>query len=180
MNKEQQMRELVEEITKFVTKRIGKKAVPGEGNTNARIFFIGEAAGANEEKTGRPFVGRSGKLLTELIEQELHLKRSDVYITSVVKWRPPDNRKPSTREIDLCLPFLERQINIVRPNIIVLLGNTALNSLLDKKMKIGRVHGKIISMNGRRYFPTYHPAAGIRATRWKNALKSDFKILSAF
>lgn len=178
MDKEQQLRTLEEEISTFVINHTGKNPVPGEGSSSAPILFIGEAAGANEEKTGRPFVGRAGKLLTELIEQQLHLKRESVYITSVVKWRPPDNRKPLREEIELCMPFLNKQLNLIQPKIIVLLGNTALNSVLDHDMKIGSVHGKIIEREGKRYYPTYHPAAGLRATRWKRALEQDFAKLA--
>jgi len=172
--KDQQLRALEKEISEFVVKHIGKNPVPGEGSAFAPIFFIGEAAGTNEERTGRPFVGRAGKLLTELIEQQLHMKREEVYITSVVKWRPPDNRKPLKDEVAACMPFLERQISIIQPKLIVLLGNTALNSVLDHEMKISAVHGTVIEKDGRRYYPTYHPAAGLRATRWKRALEQDF------
>ena len=178
MDKQQQLGALEKEISDFVIKHTGKSPVPGEGSASAPIFFIGEAAGANEERTGRPFVGRAGKLLTELIEQQLHMKREEVYITSVVKWRPPDNRKPLKDEVAACMPFLERQISIIQPKFIVLLGNTALNSVLDHEMKIGMVHGTVIEKNGRRYYPTYHPAAGLRATRWKKALEQDFAQLA--
>lgn len=178
MDKEQQLRDLEKEISAFVIKHIGKNPVPGEGSANAPIIFIGEAAGANEERTGRPFIGRAGKLLTELIENQLHMKREEVYITSVVKWRPPDNRKPLRDEIAACMPFLERQISIIQPKFIVLLGNTSLNSVLDQNMTIGAVHGNVIEKGGKRYFPTYHPAAGLRATRWKKALEQDFAHLA--
>lgn len=176
--KDQQLRELEKEISDFVIKHIGKNPVPGEGSASAPVLFIGEAAGANEERTGRPFVGRAGKLLTELIEQQLHMKREEIYITSVVKWRPPDNRKPLQGEVAACMPFLERQIDIIQPKFIVLLGNIALNSVLDNEMKIGAVHGTVIEKNGRRYYPMYHPAAGLRATRWKKALEQDFARLA--
>lgn len=176
--KDQQLRALENEISDFVVKHTGKNPVPGEGSASAPVFLIGEAAGANEERTGRPFVGRAGRLLTELIENRLHLKREQVYITSVVKWRPPDNRKPLKNEVEACMPFLDRQLDLVKPKIIVLLGNTALNSVLDHDMRIGSVHGKVIEKDGRRYFPTYHPAAGLRATRWKKALEQDFAQLA--
>ena len=178
MDKQQQLRELEREISDFVIKHTGKNPVPGEGSASAPILFIGEAAGANEERTGRPFVGRAGKLLTELIERHLHMRREEVYITSVVKWRPPDNRKPLQDEVAACMPFLERQIALIQPKIIVLLGNTALNSVLNNEMTIGAVHGTIIEENGRRYYPTYHPAAGLRAIRWKEALERDFAQLA--
>jgi DNA polymerase len=178
LDKQQQLKELEQEISDFVIKHTGKNPVPGEGSAFAPIFFIGEAAGANEERTGRPFVGRAGKLLTELIEQQLHMKREEMYITSVVKWRPPDNRKPLKDELAACMPYLERQISLIQPKFIVLLGNTALNSVLDHEMKIGAVHGTIITRDGQHYYPTYHPAAGLRATRWKKALEQDFAQLA--
>ncbi|VVB73563.1 Uracil DNA glycosylase superfamily protein [uncultured archaeon] len=174
MDKQPQLRALEKEISDFVVRRTSKAPVPGEGSASAPVFFVGEAAGANEERTGRPFVGRAGKLLTGLIENQLHMRREQVYITSVVKWRPPDNRKPLKDEIEACMPFLNRQLDLIQPKLIVLLGNTALNSVLDHDMKIGAVHGRIIEKEGRRYFPTYHPAAGLRATRWKKALEQDF------
>lgn len=178
MDKQQRLRQLEKEISNFVTKHARKTPVPGEGSASARVFFIGEAAGRHEEETGRPFVGRGGQLLTGLIEQKLHTKRKDVYITSIVKWRPPNNRKPLREEVDACMPYLERQLSLINPEIIVLLGNTALNSVLGNGIKIGDVHGKIIEDKGRRYFPTYHPAAGLRATRWKRALERDLMQLA--
>lgn len=178
VDKQLQLRGLETEISDFVVRHTHKKPVPGEGSASATVFFIGEAAGANEERTGRPFVGRAGKLLTELIERQLNMKREETYITSVVKWRPPDNRKPHKDEVAACMPFLERQIDLIRPKFIVLLGNTALNSVLDPELRIGTVHGTVLEKGGRHYFPTYHPAAGLRATRWKRALEQDFAQLA--
>lgn len=149
-------------------------AVPGEGSSNAKVMFIGEAPGRVEDKTGRPFVGRAGKLLTELIESTT-LKRKDVFITSPIKCRPPRNRKPKQKEIDACMPYLQKQIEIINPKIIILLGNTAIKTILGKMDGINKIHGKAINRRGRIYFLTFHPAAGVRSTTKKEQLKKDFK-----
>ncbi len=142
-----------------------KNAVPGEGNENAVLMFIGEAPGKMEDEQGRPFVGRAGKLLTELIEDILGLKREDVYITNVVKCRPPNNRDPNEKEISICTRnFLERQIDAINPKIIVGLGNHACMYLLkrygQKISTVSRIHGKIFDIQtlfGKKYlFITYH------------------------
>lgn len=152
------------------------KAVPGEGSSRAKIMFIGEAPGRVEDYTGRPFVGRAGKLLTELIGS-IGLKRKDVFITSPIKCRPPKNRKPKQKEIDTCMPYLKKQIEIINPRAIVLLGNTAIKTILDKMEGINKIHGESMRKDGRLYFLTFHPAAGIRATRNKLKLQEDFSRL---
>jgi uracil-DNA glycosylase family 4 len=152
------------------------KTVPGEGSDNAKIMFIGEAPGRVESETGRPFVGRAGQLLTELIES-IDLKRPDVFITSPVKHRPPNNRRPKGDEIEACIPYLWEQIKIIKPKVIVLLGNTAIRTILGKMEGINRIHSKTIRKDGKIYFLTFHPAAGIRATRNKLKLQQDFKKL---
>ncbi len=151
-------------------------AVPGEGLSRAKIMFIGEAPGRTEDETGRPFIGRCGKLLTELIES-MGLKRKSTFITSPVKCRPPKNRKPKQKEIDTCMPYLEKQIKIIKPKVIVLLGNTAIKTILGKMDGINKIHGKTVRRDGSLYFLTFHPAAGIRATRNKVKLQQDFKKL---
>jgi len=153
-------------------------AVPGEGAADAKIIFIGEAPGRTEAETGRPFVGRAGRLLTELIES-IGLKRKGVFITSPVKHRPPGNRKPKQNEIDVCMPYLTKQIEIINPRVIVLLGSTAMYALLGKKIgKITDMHGKVIRQDGIIYFPTFHPAAGLRSAKIKKKqLEQDFKKL---
>lgn len=154
------------------------KAVPGEGSGSSGIMFIGEAPGRMESETGRPFIGRAGKLLTLLIES-IGLKRSDVFISSVVKCRPPHNRKPTQKEIDACMPCLEKQIEIIKPKVIVLLGSTAMYALLGKKIgKITEIHGRTVKHGGITYFPTFHPAAGLRSAKIKRRqLEQDFKKL---
>lgn len=153
-----------------------KNAVPGEGPENAEIMFLGEAPGRVEDETGRPFVGRCGQLLTELIES-IGLERKGVFITSPVKCRPPNNRRPKRDEIETCMPYLERQIEIIDPKIIVLLGNTAISTILGKMDGINKIHGNVVHRDGKIYFLTFHPAAGIRATRNKVKLHQDFKRL---
>ncbi len=151
--------------------------VPGEGPSNAKIMFIGEAPGRTEDESGRPFVGRAGKLLTELIES-MEISRESVFITSIIKCRPPKNRKPKQKEIDTCLPYLHEQIEIIKPAVIVLLGNTAIKTVLNRREGVSKIHGQTIHLGGRTYFLTFHPAAGIRSTKRKEQLKSDFKRLN--
>ncbi len=160
-----------------------KNAVPGEGNINADIMFIGEAPGKVEDEQGRPFVGRAGKFLTELIEDVLKVKRNDVYITNVVKCRPPKNRDPNEREISICTRnYLEKQINAINPKIIVGLGNHACSYLLRKfglKMNtVSKIHGKIFEIQtlfGKKHlFITYHPAAALYNPNIKDILREDF------
>ncbi len=163
-----------------------KNAVPGEGNANAVIMFIGEAPGRVEDEQGRPFVGRAGKLLTELIEDVLEIKRSEVYITNVVKCRPPGNRDPNEKEISTCTRnFLERQIDVINPKIIVGLGNHACSYLLKKYGQkintVSKVHGKIFEVQtlfGKKHlFITYHPAAALYNPNIKDVLREDFSKL---
>jgi DNA polymerase len=152
------------------------KAVPGEGPSNAELMFVGEAPGRMEAEKGRPFIGRAGKLLTDLI-QSIGLDRKEVFITSVVKCRPPKNRKPTKEEVEACMPYLKKQMEVIKPKVVVLLGNTAIQSVLGGKTGVTKVHGKTVARDGRLYFLTFHPAAGIRGTRIKQKLFEDFKEL---
>lgn len=151
------------------------KSVPGEGPAKASIFFVGMAPGKEEDKSGKPFVGRAGKFLDELLKKA-GIKRKKVFITSVVKHFPPKNRKPKKDEIKACLPFLCRQIKLVNPKLIVLLGNTALESLTSFK-KAGQHHGNILKEQGWTYFVSFHPAAGMRFPKIKKKMLSDFRKL---
>lgn len=148
-----------------------KNAVPGEGSSHAKLMFIGEAPGRNEDAQGRPFVGAAGKLLTEAL-REAGLSREDVFITNVVKCRPPDNRVPTDQERSACRPYLERQIRIINPKIICILGRTAYEALL-KGGSITANRGKLISYERRYYFLTVHPAAVIYNPQLKTAFKKD-------
>lgn len=163
--------------------------VIGQGNHYAKIMFIGEAPGENEAKTGRPFCGRSGHLLDELLAS-VTIPREEVYITNIVKDRPPENRDPTREEISLYAPFLERQINIIQPRVIATLGRFSMTYLLTyfqsplASEKISQLHGKLIPIQTAygevTMLPLYHPSAGLRSTRNKEALFEDFKQLEAF
>lgn len=150
-------------------------AVPGEGPVDARVMFVGEAPGRREDATGRPFVGRSGELLTTLLEN-IGLSREEVFITSVLKSRPPSNRTPQKEEIEACLPYLHRQLAIIQPEVTVLLGGVATNSLIGP-WKLSDAHGSFYEAEGATYFITYHPAAALRFPKIQSRLEDDFRIL---
>lgn len=135
--------------------------VLGEGSTQPEILFVGEAPGAKEDETGRPFVGRSGQLLTKMIEA-MGVKREDVFIANVVKCRPPENRPPKPDEVEQCRPFLEAQIKMLKPKVVVALGKTAAMNLLQTKESIGELRGKIHSYQGTKLIATFHPAYLLR------------------
>ncbi|GBC75214.1 hypothetical protein HRbin06_00530 [archaeon HR06] len=152
-----------------------RKAVPGEGNKEASIMLIGEAPGSEEDYTGRPFVGSAGRLLNEILKK-VGINREDVFITNVVKCRPPKNRVPRKDEIESCRTYLERQISLINPKIIFLLGSTALEALLNKK-SVSNFRGKIIKKKGRLYMVTYHPASALYNPKFRIFLEEDFKRL---
>jgi len=152
-----------------------KNAVPGKGSKNAKLFFIGEAPGRSEDKLGEPFVGSAGKRLTEALE-EAGLSRDSVYITNVVKCRPPNNRVPTQKEKEACRGYLEQELALVKPKIICVMGNTAYGSLLDGK-DITKNRGKFLEKDGRLYFITIHPAATIYNQELVSILKEDIKKL---
>ncbi|MEM5806047.1 MAG: uracil-DNA glycosylase [Candidatus Aenigmatarchaeota archaeon] len=163
-----------EEIEKCPECKKNKFGLPvsGEGNPNAKIMFIGEAPGREESKTGRPFVGRAGKLLTELLDS-IGIKREEVFITSPVKYYP-GKRKLTTKEILHGRKHLLKQISVIKPKLIVALGNVALKALFpDKKLSITKIHGESIYAD-KIYFPTFHPAAALRFPKIKKLIKKDF------
>lgn len=180
MNKEIELKKISEDIRKCTKCRLWKNrknAVSGEGPFDASIIFIGESPGKHEDETGRPFVGRSGELFNQLLELS-KLERRKVYITSVIKCHPPKNRNPKSDELDACInTWMNKQIFLINPNFIVVLGAIALQSLLGKK-KIKQYRGKIISKGDRNYYITYHPAVGLRNPKLKEKLEKDFKNLS--
>lgn len=149
-------------------------AVPGEGSPDAKIFFLGQAPGRNEDLQGRPFVGLAGKFLNKLLDS-IDLKREEVFITGAVKCFPPKNRKPAPAEVKACKPYLLKQIEITNPKLIVLLGDTALETLL-RKGKVSELHGKIAKKD-RTYFITFHPAAAMRFPKIRNKMIEDFEKL---
>jgi DNA polymerase len=152
-----------------------KLAVPGEGPVNADIMFIGEGPGFHENEQGRPFVGAAGKLLDELLAK-INMKRSDVFITNVVKCRPPGNRDPQPDEINACSDYLERQMEAIKPKVIVTLGRHSLGRFLPNA-KISDVHGQAKRVKGRLVVAMYHPAAGLHQRSLMAAIEQDFKRL---
>jgi uracil-DNA glycosylase family 4 len=144
----------------------------GEGNPDCGVLFIGEAPGFNENVERRPFVGRAGKLLDELITM-VGWKREDVYITNIVKRRPPENRDPLLEEIEAYKPYLAKQIEIINPPIIATLGRFSMNYFLPLA-KISKDRGKVFKVDGMKIFPLYHPAAALRATAVLEELRKDF------
>ncbi|TLX84741.1 MAG: uracil-DNA glycosylase [Thaumarchaeota archaeon] len=153
-----------------------KNAVPGSGNIQSEIIFIGEAPGRSEDLQGEPFVGTAGQILSEALEYA-GLKRSDIYITNVVKCRPPNNRQPLKEEQDACREHLLKELEIIRPKMICILGNTAFSSLLNGN-SITKNRGKIIHRAGQLYFVTIHPAAAIYNPDLRQVLKDDMKFLA--
>ena len=153
--------------------------VLGEGNPQAEIMFIGEAPGEQEDKLGRPFVGPAGKFLDELLGT-IGLKREDVYITNVVKFRPPQNRDPTPEEKEACLPFLQMEIALIKPKVLVPLGRHALTQFFSK-LSISVAHGKPQRLSDSiTVFPIYHPAAALHNPGLRQALFDDFTALKAF
>ncbi len=181
--KQVELDKISREIKEFKGLDIAKnctRAVPGEGNPDTQIMFIGEAPGFNEDKEGRPFVGQAGKLLEKTLKDVLNLGRFDVYITNIVKFRPPDNRDPLPDEIEACRDWLDRQINIIHPKIIATLGRFSMAKFIPD-VSISRIHGqaRYIDINDRKIiiFPMYHPAAALRAGTVMNEFVQDFNKL---
>jgi len=143
----------------------------GEGNPKARLVFVGEGPGREEDLAGRPFVGEAGRLLTKIIENGMGLKREDVYICNIVKCRPPDNRAPERDEVEACIPFLKEQIRIIGPEVICALGRTAAQELLGRSFKITEERGKWQSFMDIPLMPTYHPAYIVRNPSRERELK---------
>ena len=156
--------------------RSRKNAVPGEGQLSAKIMFIGEAPGRSEDEKGRPFVGAAGRILDELLKKA-GIERSEVFITNIVKCRPPNNRVPKEDELTACRPYLDRQIALIRPKVICILGRTAYSSLLGGS-SITANRGKIVERAGQKYFLTFHPAAVIYNKGLLSALEADLKKLA--
>jgi DNA polymerase len=151
------------------------KTVPGEGPTTARLVVIGEGPGRTEDETGRPFVGRAGELLTKILEA-IKLPRDQVFICNIVKCRPPENRLPQYDEIAACLPFLYRQIELVKPKVILAMGGTAAQSLLSTKQSLGALRNQVHRFRGIPVVVTYHPAALLRNPNWKRPTWDDVRI----
>jgi DNA polymerase len=149
-------------------------AVPGYGPVTARVMAVGEAPGENEDREGKPFVGAAGRLLTSLLES-VGLDRRDIYITNIIKCRPPRNRDPEPLEVEACSPFLDEQIALLQPDVILLLGRHALNRLLPDAGGISRLHGERVQREDRVYVPLYHPAAALYNGALKETLEADMR-----
>ncbi len=178
MNSKEVLEQVAKEVhvcTKCVLQYSRKIAVPGEGPTHAKIMFIGEGPGFHENEQGRPFVGAAGKFLEELLGK-IDMKRTDVFITNVVKCRPPGNRDPLPEELDACSDYLERQIQAINPKVIVTLGRYSMGRFLPNA-KISDVHGQAMRVRGRLIVPMYHPAAALHQGSLKPVIERDFSLL---
>jgi DNA polymerase len=164
----------VGECTRCKLHRSRTTIVFGEGDPRARIMFVGEGPGAEEDAQGRPFVGRAGQLLNRMIEA-MGFRREDVYITNVVMCRPPNNRTPEPDEIATCEPFLFRKIRVIKPDVVVALGAIAAQSLLGTKAPIGQIRGRFFDAHGTKVLPTFHPAFLLRAPERKREAWEDLK-----
>lgn len=192
-NSEKELREIKSKVLNcqncpLFKERIENKFYPvvGEGNHQTKILFCGEAPGLNEAKTGRPFCGAAGKILDELLESA-GIKREEVYITNILKDRPPGNRNPQKEEIEACVPYLERQIEIIKPEVICTLGNYSTAFIMEKYglkdqiQGISKIHGKVFEVKNLfqtiKIIPFYHPAVATYNANMKEILKKDFQIL---
>jgi uracil-DNA glycosylase family 4 len=148
-----------------------KRTVPGEGLEDAEIVFIGEAPGFHEDQQGRPFVGSAGQFLEELLDS-IGLKREDVYICNVIKCRPPGNRDPLPEEMEACKPYLDRQIELISPRMIVTLGRFSMERYFPGA-RISHIHGQPRKVEDIIYYPMYHPAAALHQPKWRQVIKED-------
>jgi uracil-DNA glycosylase family 4 len=171
----QAIREDIGECTRCKLHGLGRtQIVFGVGNPSADLMFVGEAPGADEDLQGIPFVGRAGQLLTRIIEA-IGLGRDDVYIANVIKCRPPDNRNPDPDEVETCEPFLIRQIDAIKPQVIVALGTFAARTLLETKDPISRLRGRVYDYRGAKLIATFHPAFLLRSPDRKRDVWEDMK-----
>jgi len=182
MTKEEALAEVAKRIAacercKYVP---DQNPVPGEGSADADIMFIGEAPGAKENETGRPFVGAAGQFLQEMLNS-IGLERQDVFIANIIKYQPPGNRDPEPAEIALQLPFLLKQIAIIKPKLICFLGRHSMGAFLgDLGKTISQIHGQLIEKNGQAYLPLYHPAAALYNGAMRETLLEDFQKIPGY
>ena len=182
MNKLESLKVLQEEVqncTKCDLAKTRKNTVFSRGNPESRLCFMGEAPGENEDLTGRPFVGRAGLLLDAMI-MAMGLTPNDIYICNIIKCRPPGNRRPLPEEVAACYPFREKQLQLVRPQVIVALGATAAEGLLGPGPNISKRRGKWHSANGVAIMPTFHPSYLLRNPAAKETVKEDLKLVLDF
>jgi uracil-DNA glycosylase family 4 len=175
MNELLRIKNEVEKCTLCSLYKSRNKVIVGDGNPKAKIFIIGEGPGFEEDRIGKAFVGRSGQLLDKILLACNFNREKHVYISNIVKCRPPGNRKPSNEEQAACLPYLERQINIISPDIIVTLGATAFNALMGKDHRITKERGTWMRYYNYLLMPTYHPSALLRNPSLKKDCWEDFK-----
>lgn len=164
----------IEACTVCPLHRTRTRAVPGDGPVTARIMAVGEAPGENEDRTGRPFVGAAGQLLTRLL-RSIGLDREDIYICNVLKCRPPGNRDPEPDEVSSCAHFLDEQVALIRPDVILLLGRHAVGRLLPGMPGISRIHGQRVRRGDRLYVPLFHPAAALYNASLLRTLEEDMQ-----
>lgn len=186
MSKEEKLRKIKEKVINCQKCSLCKtRTLPviGQGDHNAKIMFIGEAPGANEDKTGVPFCGKSGDFLDEMLNKA-GIKREDVYICNLLKCRPPNNRDPNQKELKACTPYLDKQIELIKPEVISSLGRYSMEFLMkkygleDQLGLISKIHGKVFEIkNGIKLIPLYHPAVAVYNANMKDVLIEDFKIL---
>jgi uracil-DNA glycosylase family 4 len=155
-----------------------KHAVPGEGSKASKIMFIGEAPGEQEDIQGRPFVGSAGKLLTELLTL-IGIHREEIYITNIVKCRPPNNRPPRKDEAAACRPYLNRQLALLQPKVVCPMGNSAIHALIESEKPVTELHGIPFEVGEVTYFPMYHPAAALYTFSLRKVMEEDFRKLRA-
>jgi len=172
-----ELREQCLKCEKCELSRTRHNVVFGIGNEHADIMFIGEGPGKNEDEQGEPFVGRAGALLDQFLAA-FDIDRQEVYIANIVKCRPPENRDPLPQEQDGCIGWLERQIEIINPKIIVCLGRISARRIIDGNFLITKQHGLLFDINGRKYMGTFHPAALLRNPNNKNEAYRDFEVLA--
>ena len=163
----------VSRCTRCLLHRGRTKAVPGAGPENADIMFIGEAPGFHEDQQGLPFVGAAGSFLDELLES-IDLKRDQVYITNVIKCRPPGNRDPLPEEVEACKSYLDRQIELIQPKLVVTLGRFSMARAFPKA-RISRIHGQPLKISGVIYYPMYHPAAALHQPSLRPIVEEDMR-----
>lgn len=173
------LREFIGDCTRCKLAPLRTNLVFGVGDSNAQLMFIGEAPGADEDARGEPFVGRAGQLLTDIIERGMGLSRSKVYICNVIKCRPPDNRNPEPDEVEACEPFLFRQIELVKPRVIVGLGTFAVQAVLKVKTPISKLRGTWQEVRGVAMMPTFHPAYLLRNPADKRLVWADIQQVMA-
>lgn len=171
-----EMRTLIEDCKKCHLYKTRTKLVFGEGDPNAKLVVVGEAPGESEDLQGVPFVGRAGQLLTKILEA-INFKREEIFICNILKSRPPANRNPVPAEIAACVPYLHKQLELIKPSFILALGTFAAQSLLDTKEPLGKLRGKFHEYRGIKMMVTYHPAALLRNPNWKKPAWEDVQLL---